>query len=173
MPRRPSTSPKVPKPQGITCAHYQQVPGSKRCRSYQDGGRCQRPGAAGGRCQEWLKVNTPAGTPPEPASRDLFGAHIQPPLAGRPAHTAPLAPGEAPAPQPPLVRSVTDEQIASFKALGVEVCIRSEVIGPIYLVPEYTGAPRAELSIEHSVVLTAICSAFPGAKVVEIRRGGR
>ena len=157
----------------ITCTHYGPVPGSRRCRSYQDGGLCQRPGAAVGKCLEWLKVNSPGEAPPEPASRDLFGAPVPtPPPMRSPDKGAPSPAPSAPPPEPspPLVRNVTDEQIASFKALGVEVCIRSEHLGDIYLVPEYTGEARAELSIEHSVTLTAICSAFPGAKVVEMKR---
>ena len=105
----------------------------------------------------------------------MFGAPVAPaPPRRPPVSAAPPVPSAPPAePGPPLVRNVTDEQIASFKALGVEVCIRSEHLGDIYLVPEYTGADRAELSVEHSVALTAICSAFPGAKVVQFRRVGR
>ena len=66
---------------------------------------------------------------------------------------------------------VTDEEVASFKALGAEVCIRSEGIGEVWVVPEYTGADRQELSVGHSITLATICAAFPGAKVVAMNRG--
>jgi hypothetical protein len=155
----------------ITCPHYQQTPGSKRCRSYAPGGACQRPDAAQGKCLEWLKVNAAREPAPEPAPRDLFGAPVRPPPPRQRPHTTPLAPTTAPEPGPPLVRNVTDEQISSFKALGVEVCIQSAALGPVWLVPMYTGAEdRAELSIDHAVTLTTICSAFPGAKVIEMKR---
>ncbi|MDY0004855.1 MAG: hypothetical protein RBU30_26390 [Polyangia bacterium] len=63
---------------------------------------------------------------------------------------------------------MTDEEVASFKALGVEVCIRSEEVGEVWVVPVYTGAARRELSVEHSITLATICAAFPGAKVVSM-----
>lgn len=176
MPR--STSPANPETTShigvaITCPHYQRVPPSRRCRHYGQGGLCQRPEAAGSKCLEWLKVNAPREAAPAPVSRDLFGAPVLPPPPRRLPHTAPPAPEGASGPRPPLVRNVTDEEVASFKALGVEVCIQSEALGPIWLVPKYTGASnRVELSIEHSVTLTAICSAFPGAKVVAMHRRG-
>ena len=72
--------------------------------------------------------------------------------------------------KPPLVRNITDEEIASFKAIGVEVCLHSEALGDVHLVPTYTGQDRTELSIEHSITLSVICAAFPGAKVVELKR---
>ena len=69
-----------------------------------------------------------------------------------------------------MVRNLTDEDIASFKALRAEVCMRSEDVGEIWLVPEYTGADRLEISVEHAATLTAICSAFPGARVVSFEK---
>jgi hypothetical protein len=75
-------------------------------------------------------------------------------------------------PKPPLVRNVTDEEIASFKALGAEVCIRTDVVGNVHIVPTYTGMDRTEISIDHAITLTAICAAFPGAKVVAINKAG-
>lgn len=169
-PTAPAPAPNPPSEVTITCPHYQRVPLSKRCRHYGQGGLCQRPEAAGGKCLEWLKVNAPPQAAPEPASRDLFGAPVAPPPPRRPPHTAPPAPSGAPANRPPVVRNVTDAEVASFKALGVEVCIRSDALGPVWLVPEYTDTGRTELSVEHSVLLTAICAAFPGAKVVAMNR---
>ena len=178
---------------GITCPRYQRSAKGKRCAHYWDGGRCIRPGGAQTTCVEWVRVNGGPVAPtvvegsaeadPTPVmslDRDLFGNPVQPerPRRGsrRESSTKATAPVAAPAPttppKPPLIRNVTDEEIASFKALGSEVCIRSEEVGEVWVVPEYTGADRAELSVEHSITLTTICASFPGAKVVEIRRAG-
>ena len=187
MPKRTSVKPGTPasSTSGFTCRHYQPATDGKRCHLYRDGGRCRRPEAEQGRCIEWLKVNAPTSTntasSPDPAvARDLFGNPIQrekPQRAAASTKTPPASTPSAPAPpssvKPPLVRNVTDEEIASFKALGVEVCIRSDALGDVYLVPTYTGhQDRTEISIEHSITLTAICAAFPGAKVVDLKRPG-
>jgi len=181
---RPGTP--APSTSGFTCRHYQPATDGKRCRHYRDGGGCRRPEAEQGRCIEWLKVNGPTSTatntassPDPPVARDLFGNPIQREKPQRAAASTKMPPAStpaAPAPpssaKPPLVRNVTDEEIASFKALGVEVCLRSDALGDVYLVPVYTGQDRTELSIEHSITLTAICAAFPGAKVVALKRPG-
>ena len=191
MPSRSSVTPGTPAPStsAFTCRHYQPATDGKRCRHYRDGGRCLRPEAEQGRCLEWLKVNAPtptatapntASSPDPPVARDLFGNPIQREKPQRaaastkaPPASTPSAPAPPPSVKPPLVRNVTDEEIASFKALGVEVCIRSDALGDVYLVPVYTGHQhRTELSIEHSITLTAICAAFPGAKVVDLKRPG-
>jgi hypothetical protein len=70
----------------------------------------------------------------------------------------------------PLVRNLSAEEVASFKALGVEVCLASDAIGEVWLVPDYTGKDRNELSVEHAATFAAVCSAFPGAKVVSFER---
>ena len=179
----------------ITCQHYHRTPDSRRCLHYQEGGHCLQPAAKQGRCIEWLKVNAPNSTtastdqrfqPSQTAQtlaptvdRDLFGNPVQ--ANERPRTTSskrqrsqpePQAPTPPPSGKPPLVRNVTDEEIASFKALGAEVSIRSEALGDVHLVPKYTDLDRLEISIEHSITLTAICAAFPGAKVVAIKRAG-
>jgi hypothetical protein len=97
----------------------------------------------------------PAAKPPRPT--DLFGNPIpepkrtrrskrtqqrgthQRPSAARPStpsSTLPVPPNEGEGVLP-LVRNMTDEEVASFKALGVEVCIESARAGDIWLVPEY------------------------------------
>ena len=68
------------------------------------------------------------------------------------------------------MRNLTDEDIASFKALGVEVCIASEEIGEVWIVPEYTEQERRELRIDHAATLTAVCATFPGAKVTSFEK---
>ena len=65
-----------------------------------------------------------------------------------------------------VVRNLTDEDIASFKALGVEVCLATEGCGDVWLVPEYSGREdRKEISVRDAATLAAVCSAFPGARV--------
>ena len=69
-----------------------------------------------------------------------------------------------------MVRNVTDEEVASFKALGVEVCIESARAGDIWLVPEYQDETRQELRVDHAITLSVVCSAFPGAKIVAFQK---
>jgi len=178
---------KADQERAITCAKYQAVPNSKRCVHYQDGGTCALPDEF--LCIEWQKANAgripgspvtppavvaPTAQPAKPQQHDLLGQ----PLARQKPRD--IAPKEAPsiknetAPsvekpveptEPVLIRGLTDADIASFKALNVEVCIRNESIGEVWIVPEYTGQDRKELSCEDAAFLTAVCAAFPGAKI--------
>ncbi len=176
---------------GFSCSHYEPAPGGRRCRSYIDGGTCGRIDGEGDRhgegnqCMEWLRVNegTTAHTSSNPAHvdpvpRDLFGSPIQPPPP-RPARRSRPAPLPTPSPvpkpltasrEPSVVRNTTSDEISSFKALGVEVCLRSDAIDELWIVPNYTGKDRTELSVEHSATLTTICAAFPGARVVALNK---
>jgi hypothetical protein len=130
----------------------------------------------------------PAAKPPRPT--DLFGEPIPEPKRARRskrtqqrgphqrhATKRPCTPSSAPPAPPkkaegvlPLVRNVTDEEVASFKALGVEVCIESARVGDIWLVPEYQNENRRELRIDHAATLSVVCSAFPGAKIVSFEK---
>ncbi len=165
------------------CPQYETSPGTRRCSRYLEGGGCSIPGTD--RCLEWARANAhrsaqstgeSEGTCEAGAgnherqriAKDLFGKPLPPPPTTQPSEPpAPLALKPEPEPQlePPIVRNLTDDDIASFKALGASVRIRSEHVGDVWLVPEYTGKDRQELSIEHAATLTAICAAFPGAKV--------
>jgi len=162
----------------FTCSHYSPKPGSKRCRHYLQNGACDRPDEL--MCVEWLKANPSTPEPPvkektkDDVDRDLFGNPLPPrpkpversqPEIAKPDPSEPLPTVEA-----PLVRNLNDEEIASFKALGVEVCIKSEDVGEIWMVPEYTGQDRKEISVEHAATLSAVCAAFPGAKVASFEK---
>ena len=170
----------------FSCPHYDAPAGSKRCRHYVDGGACARPDEL--MCVEWLKAYGQAASgepeaaepPAKPApddgvDRDLFGNPVEVPSPPKrpPPDAKPTTSATTPAPTPqddaPLVRNLTDEEIASFKELGVEVCLATESCGEIWLVPEYTGRnDRFEMRIDHAATLAAICAAFPGAKVASI-----
>jgi hypothetical protein len=170
------------RPAAFTCRDYEPLPGSKRCRSYLANGGCARDDHF--MCEEWVKANgqavqPPGEVPPEPA-RDLFGNALpdEPPpkklatenASPPPSKAAPFSEQLAAERDAPLVRNLTDEDIASFKALGVEVCIASEEIGEVWIVPEYTGQERRELRIDHAATLTAVCATFPGAKVTSFEK---
>ena len=133
-----------------------------------------------------MKANGQSAPPPveveavtEPA-RDLFGNPLpEEPPAKKP--TVAIAPLPSPKASPvavepaaesdaPLVRNLTDEDIASFKALGVEVCIASEELGEVWLVPEYTGRERKEITPEHAATIARVMEAFPGSKVVSFEK---
>ena len=170
------------------CGEYEAVEGTKRCQHYCDGGDCDVPSQ--GKCAEWLRVNEGQPGPhamypapeqhplvPPTASEEPEGLQVRHDLFGKPLPPKPPAPTPEPTrdakPQSravsrddvPLVRNITDEEIASFRALGASVCICSENVGDVWLVPEYTDKDRLELRIDHAATLTAICAAFPGAKV--------
>jgi hypothetical protein len=177
----------------IACARYEAVSGTKRCRHYVAGGSCALPDEL--QCIEWLRANghpVPAASASQPplvvghaalptaelddgVQRDLFGDPVEVPAPPtQTPKTEPVAVRriEAPARSDdiPLVRDLTADEVASFKALGAEVCLASDAIGEVWIVPEYTNQDRGEISVEHAATLAAICSAFPGAKVVSFER---
>ncbi|MFZ5787212.1 MAG: hypothetical protein ACOY3Y_12285 [Acidobacteriota bacterium] len=182
----------VRQPSVYECAKYRPLPGSKRCQHYLEGGSCALPDEF--MCIEWLKANGQKVAPPAPRTeapppkdpppaakpndraRDLFGAPVSPPAPKaypkkkpEPARSpSPPTPGEV-APGEPIAR-IPDEDIASFKALGVEVCLTSEGIGDVWLVPDYTGRERKEISVEHAATLRLVVDAFPGAKVTAFEK---
>jgi hypothetical protein len=166
----PETAQPHDKPAGITCEQYVRGEG-KRCRHYLPSGACSRPGHF--RCEEWLKVNAPKARPLE--QHQLFEPPV--PVPARAPTPAPSVartpPSNVPAAAPNAatgIRCLTEADLASFKALGVEVRLESDSLGEVWLVPAYTGAERQELSVEHAVLLAAIGSVFPGAKVTAFGR---
>ena len=122
-----------------------------------------------------VEVEPPPQTPPpSPAprvDRDLFGQPVKRTSTPRPQHDDAPEPRPAPEQDAPVVRNLTDEDVASFEALGVEVCLATEGCGEVWLVPEYTGRDdRKEISVRDAATLAAVCSAFPGARVTSYER---
>ena len=177
----------------FSCPLYEPKPGSKRCRHYLDGGACARPDEF--MCVEWLKANghtVPPPTPdsdkqskgtaqasPAPESRptDLFGNAVPVRPAPAPAVRSPASPPgverlpSAPeSEERPAPRGLTTEDIDSFKALGAEVCMRSAAFGEVWLVPEYTGDGRKEITPEHAATICRVLDAFPGSQVVSFEK---
>ena len=148
----------------FTCPHYAPPPGSKRCRHYVSNGACDRPDQL--MCVEWLKRNKPETHSGEPKDErgSEFRLEIQE-APEKPQGTIPPQPRIPPSDLPPLVYSLKPDAISSFKELGVDVCLASDDIGEVWIVPEYTHRNRKELSIDHAATLAALCAAFPGAKV--------
>ncbi len=64
---------------------------------------------------------------------------------------------------------MTAEDIESFKALGVEVCIDSEM-GQIWLVPKYTHQDRMEITPEHMALICYTRMSFPDSRIVSLQR---
>jgi hypothetical protein len=166
---------------GIDCPKYLPLPGSKRCQHYLDGGACAL--ATEFMCVEWLKRNGRAVPQEHPAhdattAQPRFLPGLAPPAATRatpaPEVAAPQAPS-VPAAEPPLVNAharapITPEEIASFKALGVELCLDLGEAGPLWLVPRYTGQARKEITPEHAATLRLLLDAFPGARISAFER---
>lgn len=184
---RPAPLPPTPaaeRPPGITCAKYTRSEG-KRCVHYVSNGACALPDEF--MCVEWLKANGPkpaADAPnpspvvetPTPQARDLFGDPIapsaEPPKPKPAAVVAHIA--SKPAAEPTIdvdrLRGFTTEDIESFKALGVEVQLHSEIYGELWLVPAYTGKPRKEITPEHAATVMRVLSVFPGSHVVAFEK---
>jgi len=66
-----------------------------------------------------------------------------------------------------LSRELTPEDIASFKALGIEVHIRSRA-GEFVLVPDHTGQDRIEISVDDLAKISQAMRTFPGSEVVYV-----
>ncbi len=163
----------------ITCEHYLPKLDDRHCTHYAGSGRCAR--TQGSVCVEWRKANEPWSADDQgPVSYDLFGDPLPPPQQRKPKMTrdprtgvqiqAASASAVLPYHEVPVVRNLTDDHVTSFKALHTDVCLQTEELGPVWLVPEYTGQDRKELSIEHLATLSALCSVFPGAKVVALNQ---
>ena len=141
--------------------------GSKRCADYSPNGSCARPDEF--MCVEWLKLNpAPSSSatsinaprslptaPAEPIARDLFGTAVARP-APKPRATPSPSPAVTAPPQTnkplsttdtPVVRAVTEADVASFKAESFEVCLESESLGPVWIVTEYSDRERMELKL--------------------------
>lgn len=192
------------RPTGITCPHYEAIPGRKHCRHYLDNGACSLPTEF--MCTEWMKANghhvdvaspKPVVAAPQSPLRqalassplDLFG---NPNPDYQPTKAQPAAPsrssgrreGTPPVPSPatptptrdadpterPPPRGLTTEDIDSFKALRAEVCLSSDAFGEVWLVPEYTGQDRTEITPEHAATICRVIEAFPGSRVVSFEK---
>jgi hypothetical protein len=180
---KPPPTPAADRPAGITCERYVRGEG-KRCAHYVSNGACALPDEF--MCVEWLKANEPGPRPPESSPPPVVAPVAPPsPAVVRDLFGNPVPQVEAPAPKPspahhpvvaaPVVqptpidisrlRGFTTEDIESFKALGVEVCLQSESFGELWLVPAYTGQPRRELTPEHLATVLHALSVFPGSRV--------
>lgn len=182
----PAPTPASERPDGVTCEHYTRGEG-KRCLHYAANGACRLPSEF--MCSEWLKANGPAATrslplapprePPPAIARDLFGntVHAAPAhTAAKPAvHRAPLDIAAKSGPTPATVdidqlRGFTSDDIESFKARGVEVLLRSDAIGELWLVPSYTGQDRKEITPENAATLLRVMAVFPGTELVSFAK---
>ena len=69
------------------------------------------------------------------------------------------------------VEPLTEEQVASWKALAVEVCIYARAIGEVWIVPAYTpkAGQRKELSIDDFMKIRRAWEQFPGSVISEFK----
>jgi hypothetical protein len=166
---------------GIDCSKYQPRTGSKRCQHYLDGGACAL--ASEFMCVEWLKANRQlvaqdhpghGATPAQPALLPGLAPPAPARAAPKPEAAAPQAlsvPAAEPSPVSARARApITDEEIASFKALGVELRLDLDEVGPVWLVPHYTDQERKEITPEHAATLRLLLDAFPGARIAAFEK---
>jgi hypothetical protein len=124
------------RPAGITCERYARGDDAERCRYYHAGGGCA---LSPDPCVEWVKRNGLAHAVPVSAA-----------VSARPSATPDY---------------VSTADVASFRALGVQICFHSDALGELWLVPSYTSQPRNEITPEHVATLDRVLEAFPGAWV--------
>jgi hypothetical protein len=80
------------------------------------------------------------------------------------AHAVPVS-AAASARPPAAPYHISAADIASFRALGVQICFHADALGELWLVPSYTSQPRNEITPEHLATLDLVLEAFPGARV--------
>jgi len=99
--------------------------------------------------------------------RRLEGELSRPPVAVPPVEAIPAITEAPPGKEkrPPL----SEADVKDFRALNVEVHIRSKKHGDIFIVPRRTGAPRFEILPEEIRMLSLAGATFD-AKVAEVRR---
>lgn len=187
----------------FTCPHFVAIAGTHRCQDYLPNGGCKRPDEfmcvewlkLNGPPSPIPDANTSPQAPSAPVARDLFGIPVAPcppkhkgrsshpstePRTRPPSHASPL-PRPSLASEPrrsaghelPSIRSVTEADVTSFRERGLEVCVESEPLGELWLVPTYTGQDRQELTIEHAALLAAVGAVFPEARITSLRRPSR
>jgi hypothetical protein len=177
----PTEMPAENRSPNIDCPKYLPLPGSKRCRHYLDGGACSL--ASEFMCVEWLKRNrrvVPHDHPAQTSSPSVTESHVPmaPPAAPERDQRAPTVPA---APMPLAFESqpagaitprvaIPQDALDSFRALGVELCIRSEELGEVWLVPGYTGQARKEITHEHAATLRLLLEAFPGGRIAAFEK---
>ncbi len=172
-------TPQLEKDNSFQCEHYIPISENKRCQHYIKGGACSRSNEF--MCSEWLRVN--GHTQSNRPAVDLIGDPLQasPPsksTRNRKARTtAPSTPrtqskqlfaaGAQTNKQPAVPCGLNDEDVKSFKKLGIEVCLKTDV-GQIWLVPEYTDKERFELTPEHLALICYARLSFPNSKIVSL-----
>ncbi len=154
MPQPPST-PVCPKREPLADGH---------CKHQLPTGCCALPDEL--TCVEWVSSRQPTQKSlpgvPAPAPKPVVAAPSpRPSPTSVPAGTEPSSGIDL-----SRLRGFTTEDIDSFKALGVEVCLQSDSFGELWLVPAYTGQPRRELTPEHLATVLHALSVFPGSRVV-------
>ncbi|MBI5536015.1 MAG: hypothetical protein HY898_25065 [Deltaproteobacteria bacterium] len=152
----------MPQPSQPTICPKREPLSDGRCKHQLPTGCCALPDEL--TCVEWGNARpTQKSLPglPSPVSKPVASAPKPRPVV------APVATANEPAPVVDVnrLRGFTTEDIESFKALAVEVCLQSESFGELWLVPAYTGQPRRELTPEHLAIVLHALSVFPGSRV--------
>jgi hypothetical protein len=180
----------------VTCPKFEAFPGTKRCRSYCDGGACSRDEFV--MCVEWLKANE--GLDPDQAlarsgylardenaaqARFALGDDPSKPKAvkasqGPPTGDRGVTVGQRADPVPasgtPIteleLEGMTDERLEALAASGYEFALESPDLGIVWLVPSYSPDPveRTELSFTDARTLVLLTRSLPGARIVSLVR---
>ena len=152
------------------------------CKHFLESGYCALPEEF-----ECIDLDPVSGRIRPPAQTDLFGnvvvELVAPPRPSKPkqAPKAALVPPRGPhsadaADSAPAIidtdqlRGLTHDDIESFRALGAEVRLESEVFGELWLVPVYTGDARKEITPENAATILRVLSAFPGSRIVSFEK---
>ncbi|MCG8420852.1 MAG: hypothetical protein MJE77_23270 [Proteobacteria bacterium] len=105
-------------------------------------------------------------------ARDLLGEPIRPaaPKTSR-AAKRPVPVAQVSVEAPAVCRCcISEDEIASFRELGVELCLSLDTACDVWVVPVYTNAPRTEISLGHVAILRRLMQAFPGTRITSFHR---
>jgi hypothetical protein len=167
----------------VDCAEYVALAGSRRCRFFEDGGGCAIAGRS--ECVVWRRANPGLPGPaaeapgaPQRLQQELFaGAQEPAPAPRRPAAAPSPTPAQRRAPGADsgaaLAGPVSEADVAAFRGMHAEVCLDLPGLGETWIVPELTGQDRREILPEQLAFLANTAAAFPGSRVVALRRVAR
>lgn len=132
-------------------------------------------------------VDFPTRKPPQtvsppspPVDRDLFGNPVpkpNPQKRAQPKATPPCAASlawqkaeNASSVASNPIPGFSPNEIVRFRKRSIEVCIESEKLGDVWIVPAHTQAQRTEIMPEDLATIARVLDTFPGSELISVAR---